>query len=205
MLASARLEFFDIFNGSAEIIVESSQMFRTMLGAYPAFGDHATLIKNLEHRADSLTHRTYEILHKTFITPFDREDIQALISRLDDVIDFIDAAAQRVQLYEIGEPTPELIAMADLCVRAGENVRDAIRGLSDLKNPRETMRSCVEINRIENEADVLLRASVAKLFKEEANVKQLIKLKEIYELLETVTDRCEDVANVVDGIILEYG
>ena len=203
-LLSPNHEFFEIFSNAAELIVQAAKTFRQMLDEYPNYHDKATVIKNLEHQADELTHRSFDMLHKTFITPFDRDDIQVLVSRLDDVIDFIDAAAQRVELYEIGKPRAEIFGLADICVKSAERIKEAISGFTNLKNPRDLLRACVEINRLENEADILLRASVARLFKEESDIKQLIKLKEIYELLETVTDRCEDVANVIDGIVLEY-
>ena len=203
-LLSPKHEFFEIFSGSADLILESARAFREMLDEYPNYGTKALHIKNLEHKADELTHRSFDLLHKTFITPFDHEDIQVLVSRLDDVIDFIDASAQRVHLYDIGKPRPEMFGMADICIRCAEHIKEAVSGLANLKKPRDLMRACVEINRLENEADNLLRSSVAALFREEADIKQLIKLKEIYELLETVTDRCEDVANVIDGIVLEY-
>lgn len=165
---------------------------------------HTQRIKQLEHDADSITHKTMTELHKTFITPIDREDIHVLIKRLDDILDFMDAAAQRVSLYDIGKAPADLLKMAEINITSCELVKTAVAGLSNLKNSAVINKACVEINRLENEADTTLRAAVAKLFREEQDIRQLIKLKEIYELLETVSDRCEDVANVVESIVIEY-
>ncbi|MFM8315674.1 MAG: DUF47 domain-containing protein, partial [Deltaproteobacteria bacterium] len=149
-------------------------------------------------------HTTMDLLHQTFITPLDREDIHELSSTLDDVLDFIDAAAQRILLYEIKHMPNEGRELAEVCVQAAQKVQVAVGYLDNLKNPEEIKKLCVEINRLENEGDHILRAAVAKLFREENDMKTLIKLKEVYEILETVTDLCEDVANIIDGIVLEY-
>jgi predicted phosphate transport protein (TIGR00153 family) len=196
--------FFALFREIAEQIVRAAHEFERMLGDLGKSAVHSSAIKDIEHRGDEITHQTMDLLHKTFITPMDREDIHHLITRLDDILDFIDASAQRVSLYEIHSAPAEMVALAKICVQAAENVKLAVEALSNLKKPDGIAKCCVEINRLENEADVILRASVARLFKEEKDTRLLIKLKEIYELLETVTDRCEDVANIVEGMILEY-
>lgn len=196
--------FFDLFRESADQIVKGAHEFQKMLGDLQHAEAHARTIKDIEHAADHITHRTVELLHKTFITPIDREDIHELITRMDDILDFIDAAAERIHLYNITTTTPEANSLAAICVQSAERIKAAMEGLEDLKNPTELISNCVEINRLENEADSILRAAMAKLFKEEPDTRQLIKLKEIYELLETVTDRCEDVANIIEGIVLEY-
>jgi predicted phosphate transport protein (TIGR00153 family) len=203
-LASRESKFFDLFSESADLIVKAAVEFRTMLEDLSKSESHSKIIKDLEHQADEITHRTIEQLHKTFITPLDREDIHKLITELDDILDFIEAASQRIVLYDIRKVTPETKALADVCVQSANLVQKAVHGLSNLKNVDHLIKSCVEINRLENEADHLLRSGMAKLFREEPDTRQLIKMKEIYELLETVTDRCEDVANVIDGIVLEY-
>jgi predicted phosphate transport protein (TIGR00153 family) len=203
-LATRESKFFDLFSGSADLIVKAAGEFRVMLDDLSQVEKYSKNIKDLEHRADEITHTTIELLHKTFITPLDREDIHQLITELDDILDFIEAASQRIYLYGITHVTPEAIELADVCVTSAEFVQKAIYGLRNLKNPELVIKNCVEINRLENEADQLLRAGMAKLFRDEPDTRQLIKLKEIYELLETVTDRCEDVANVIEGIVLEY-
>ena len=196
--------FFEHFEQSGDLIVQAAVEFREMLGDFNHSETRARNIKRIEHNADEITHATIELLHKVFITPIDREDIFSLISKLDDIVDFIEAASERVFLYGFTRMTPEGIGLAEVCVRAAEHVRGAVKGLNNLKNPEGILKHCVEINRLENEADHLLRAAIAKLFREEPDTRELIKLKEIYELLETVTDRCEDVANIIEGIILEY-
>jgi predicted phosphate transport protein (TIGR00153 family) len=203
-LASRESKFFDLFSESADLIVKAADEFKLMLSDLSQVESSSKKIKDLEHRADEITHRTIELLHKTFITPLDREDIHKLITELDDILDFIEAASQRIFLYGITQVTQEARELADVCVLSVACVQKAIHGLSNLKNTDHIIKNCVEINRLENEADHILRSGMAKLFRDEPDTRQLIKLKEIYELLETVTDRCEDVANVIEGIVLEY-
>ncbi len=196
--------FFVLFRDLADQIVLGAHGFEKLLKDLGNSKEHCSNIKDIEHRGDEITHKTVALLHKTFITPLDRDDIHLLISRLDDILDFIDAAAQRICLYDITVCTAEAAALAKICVQSAENVKLAVEALQDLTDTKGIERCCVEINRLENEADTVLRAGVARLFREEQDTRQLIKLKEIYELLETVTDRCEDVANIIDGIVLEY-
>jgi predicted phosphate transport protein (TIGR00153 family) len=197
--------FFNLFRDISDLLVAAANEFSALLKADGSVRElHTQRIKDLEHKADSITHQTMTELHKTFITPIDREDIHRLIKRLDDIMDFMDAAAQRVALYDIGPAPEDLVRLADINTASCELVKVAVAGLSNLKNTDELTKACVEINRLENEADTTLRIAVAKLFKEEQDVRQLIKLKEIYELLETVSDRCEDVATVIDSIVIEY-
>lgn len=196
--------FFDLFKESGDLMVSAMDEFRRIL-EYPNETESRTrTIKDLEHRADEVTHKTMTLMHSTFITPIDREDIHALIKSMDDIIDFIDASAQRLSLYEVRTIPPDLIRLADVTVESVRMVQQAVRMLPQLKRSVEITKLCVDINRLENEADQVMRAGIARLFKEEADLRLLIKLKEIYELLETVTDRCEDVANVIESIVLEY-
>ena len=197
--------FFELFSEMGDRIVEASQEFVRLLEAKPEDRDgFGQKIKQLEHDADAITHKTMTMLHKTFITPIDREDIHSLIKRLDDVMDFLDAAAQRIVLYRIGETPATMLELANINVQAIELVRKVVTALSDLKNSEGLLAASVEINRLENDADRVLRTVTAELFADEPDVRTLIKLKEIYELLETVSDRCEDVANVIESIVLEY-
>lgn len=196
--------FFELFGEIGEEIVKATQEFAKMVEE-PERADHyCHSIKAIEHRGDEITHATMDLLHKTFITPLDRNDIHALITKLDDILDFIDAASQRVSLYEIRQFTSEAKQLSRVCTQSAELVRTAVSSLNNLKHPDKLSEVCVEINRLENEADQILRSAIAKLFKEEPDVRTLIKLKEIYELLETMTDRCEDAANIIEGIVLEY-
>ena len=137
-------------------------------------------------------------------TPLDREDIHALISSLDDVVDFIDAVSGRVFLYDLKESTPEMRSMAETSRVATEFIAKTVVTLDKIKNPKEVLAACIEINRLENDADRTLRAAMAKLFREETNAIEVIKKKEIYQLLESITDKCEDVANVIESIVIEY-
>lgn len=196
--------FFELFEAIASCIIQASEEFAAMLDDLSHAESRAKAIKDIEHKADELTHQTIELLHKVFITPIDREDIHNLVSKLDDVVDFIDASSQRIALYGVTKIPDEGRNLARVCVQSGERVRSAVKGLSNLKQPESILKDCVEINRLENDADQILRIAIAKLFREESDTRTLIKLKEIYELLETVTDRCEDVANIIEGIVLEY-
>jgi uncharacterized protein Yka (UPF0111/DUF47 family) len=144
------------------------------------------------------------LLHKTFITPLDRDDIHSLIKTMDDILDFIDASAQRLYLYQVRTIPDDMKRMADITVESVELVRKAVQLLTNMKNAQDIVSICIEINQLENQADQVLRTAVARLFQDESDIKLMIKLKENYELLETVTDRCEDVANVIESIVLEY-
>jgi uncharacterized protein len=196
--------FFDLFTELSECLVQGTMEFRELVKNLGEAERRVRSIKDIEHKGDDITHRTMKLLHETFITPMDREDIHTLVSRMDDILDFTDAAAQRILLFDLDEIPKEGQDLAEICVQSATLVKSAVAGLKDLKNPEEVNKICVEINRLENDADHALRSGLARLFKEEPDIRKLIKLKEIYELLETVTDRCEDVANVIDGIVLEY-
>lgn len=161
-------------------------------------------ISDIEHETDTITHRCVEALHKTFITPIDRDAIHRLITRMDDVMDYVEAAAERIELYEMTTMTADVRDLADVLHRSAMQVEVAIRGLRTLKEPQATLKLCIDINRLENEADAILRRSVARLFKDEKNPIVVIKWKEIYENLEMASDRCEDVANIIEGVILEH-
>lgn len=197
-------KFFDLFRDLGEQIVLACKDFERLIEEPDRISHFVKTIKAYEHRGDEITHTTMDLLHQTFITPLDREDIHALISKLDDILDFIDAASQRVELYGIKQFPAEAKQMVRVCSQAAELVKTAVGMLDNLKQPEKLSATCVEINRLENEADQILRTALAKLFSEEPDVRTLIKLKEIYELLETVTDRCEDAANIIEGIVLEY-
>lgn len=196
--------FFVLFDQSADLIVKGAKEFRDMLDDLENLERRTKKIKDIEHEADEVTHATVQLLFKTFITPLDREHIYSLITKMDDILDFIEAASERMFLYDIRKNTPEMIALADICIRCSHDIKIMISGLNQMKKPQEMIKKCIEINSLENEADHVLRSAIARLFKEEPDTRNLIKYKEIYELLETVTDRCEDVANIVESIVLEY-
>jgi predicted phosphate transport protein (TIGR00153 family) len=196
--------FFDLFRQQAAKAVEGCKAFQAMLADLDHAVEHQKKIKDLEHEGDVITHRTIELLHKTFLTPFDREDMHRLMSRLDDILDFVEAAAQRVYLYGITSATSPSRELAATVVSAAELVEKAIHALERIKDPQAVLETCVEINRVENEADSILRTAVASLYRDEQDIRLLIKWKEIYDYLETATDRCEDVANIIEGIVLEH-
>jgi predicted phosphate transport protein (TIGR00153 family) len=196
--------FFDFFERHAAKTVEGVKEFLALASNEIDVVSAAKRIKEIEHETDVITHHCVEALHKTFITPIERDDIYRLITRMDDIMDYVEAASERIALYEITHLTPESKAMGVVLLRATEEIQRAVRGLRDMKHGEAIIRSCIEINRMENEADDILRATVAKLFKEERDPIVVIKWKEIYENLESATDRCEDVANIIEGVVLEH-
>ncbi len=204
LFAARESQFFSLFSESAALSVQAANEFYQMLQDLLHIEKYSKNIKEIEHKADDITHHTIALLHKTFITPLDREDIHKLITEMDNIVDFIEAASQRMFLYKITHVSEDAHRLAKICVSSVEYVQKAVCGLNNLKAPENIIKNCVEINRLENEADHILRSAIGILFQEESDIRELIKLKEIYELLEIVTDRCEDVANVIEGIVLEY-
>lgn len=196
--------FFDLFERHAEKTVEAARLLQTMLGKPGDLADQARRIKELEHEGDVITHRAVEILHRTFVTPIDRGDIHRLISRLDDVLDLVEATSERVWLYGIQASDRDACDLAATLVSAVCEVSRAMVGLRNLKDRDAILQVCMEINRYENEGDTLLRRAVARLFQESKDPMLVIKWKDIYEFLEDAIDRCEDIANVVEGVALEY-
>jgi predicted phosphate transport protein (TIGR00153 family) len=161
-------------------------------------------VKRVEHMGDEITHTVIERLHQTFITPMDRGDIHGLISAMDDVLDLIEASAERLWLYGMKTMEPEALEFVDVLEKTVEEMGSAVRGLRDLKDRPRLLAHCTEVNRLENVGDQLLRRAVARLFAESKDPIHVIKWKEIYEFLENAIDRCEDVANVIEGVALEY-
>src|SRR6266850_6549744 len=185
--------FFDFFERHAALTVQGVKEFLSLVSTGANIGAKAKRIKEIEHETDVITHQCVEALHKTFITPIERDDIHRLITRMDDIMDHVEAAAERIVLYEIREMTTEVRDLADVLLRATEEVEQALRGLRDLKHSASVVQKCIDINRLENEGDAILRTAVARLFREEKDPITIIKWKEIYEHLENATDRCEDV------------
>ncbi|HZS41970.1 MAG TPA: DUF47 family protein [Polyangia bacterium] len=202
-LLPQKTEFFDFFSKHAALSVEGAKLLQALLGDLSHAEEHAKRIKAVEHDADTVAHQTLEMLHKSFITPIERGDIHRMVSRLDDILDYIEAASQRLWLYDIKEATAEAKEMSRVLVRSTDAVKGAVDAMHDLRNPERIRAACVEINRLENECDTLLRLATARLFREERDPVMIIKWKEIYENVEDATDRCEDVANVIEGVVLE--
>ena len=195
--------FFELFNAHAERIVEGSRELAAMIGTFSELEAHAQRIDGAERAADKITHETITLLHKTFITPFDRDQIHQLITTMDDILDLIQDVAESIALYDLRRITPEAKQLAEINQMCCERVRTAVSLLTNIKRPADILKSCEEIDRLESDADRVLRGAMSKLFRDEPDVKQLIKLRTIYELLETISDRCEDVANIIEGIVLE--
>jgi predicted phosphate transport protein (TIGR00153 family) len=196
-------KFFDLFNAHAERIVEGSRELAAMIGTFSELEAHAQRIDAAERAADKITHETISTLHKTFITPFDREQIHQLITTMDDILDLIQDVAESVALYDLRSVTPEARQLAEICQVSCDRVKTTVALLHDLKQSDTILKYCQEIDRLESDADRVMRSALSKLFREETDLKQVMKLRVIYDLLELITDRCEDVANVVEGIVLE--
>src|SRR3954465_2643274 len=196
-------KFFDLFNAHAARIVEGSRELATMIGTFSELDAHAQRIDAAERAADKITHECISLLHKTFITPFDREQIHSLITAMDDILDLIQDVAESIVLYDVQEATAEAKQLASICQQSCERVKAAVALLTNLKEPQAILKCCEEIDRLESDADRVMRSAVSKLFREENDLKQVMKLRVIYDLLESITDRCEDVANVIEGIVIE--
>jgi predicted phosphate transport protein (TIGR00153 family) len=195
--------FFELFNAHAERIVEGGQELAAMLGSFDQLDVHAQRIDAAERAADKITHEAITLLHRTFITPFDRDQIHQLITKMDDILDLIQDVAESVLLYDLRRITPEAKQLGDICLMSCGRVRTAVGLLTNVKRAEAILKSCQEIDQLESDADRVMRSGVSKLFREENDIKQVIKMRMIYDLLETVTDRCEDVANIIEGIVLE--
>jgi predicted phosphate transport protein (TIGR00153 family) len=198
-----KTEFFALFSRHAQLCVDGAQLLAELLDAPAGAKDGYEKIHAVEHEADRVCQETMETLHSTFITPIDRSDIHELSSRLDDIVDHIEATAQRVWLYEIERPTPEVVEMGANLLRATQALRAAVDALPKQLDPGHMRELCAEVKAAEKENDRVLRRATARLFREESDARTLIKWKEIYEDVERAVDRCEDVANVIEGVVLE--
>jgi len=193
-----------LFERHAALTVEGAREMQRLVQGGQNVRTRAARIKEIEHETDVITHACVERLHKTFITPFDRDDIHRLITRMDDVMDYIDSAAIAVMLYELTDMTPPVRELADVLVRSTESVAVAVSGLKNVKQSKAILDACIEVNRLENEGDEILRGALAELFRGAKDPLLVLKWKEVYEALENATDRCEDVANVIEGVVLEH-
>ena len=200
-LIPREVRFFDYFERQSEHIIKAADLLKKLTYDFRDARAKAFAIKEVEHQGDLVTHEIVKKLNTTFITPIDREDIHDLATRLDDVLDYIEAAAERLVVYRIKEPTSACRAMADVIVATAAATDRTIRCLRTMDPGFH--EHAVEVNRLENSADNLLRDSLAALFDEQGDPIEVIKWKEIYETLESVTDRCEDVVNVIEGIVLK--
>jgi predicted phosphate transport protein (TIGR00153 family) len=205
------LAFFEAFSAHAAKSVEAAHWLVELVQGMDV-GDAAlergrelhTKIKAAESVADGITHDTIRRLHETWITPFDRYDIHGLITRMDDVLDMIEAAAERVVLFQVTSAPPEAAALALLLARSCEALAKAAALLDNMKRSPELLQLCVEVNELENEADGLHRRAIAELFSAGNDPMRVMKWRDILDSLESATDRCEDVANILEGVVLEY-
>ncbi len=194
-------KFFDLFADMARNLGEGARLLKQTLDDFKDVDTRVQQLKDIEHRGDEMTHNVLTRLNQTFITPFDREDIYRLASSLDDVLDFVYAAGVRLIMYKITSAPEAASQLADIIIKQCDQLSQAMVKL-DKKND-QLLENCVEINRLENEADQIARAAIALLFDKEKDPISLIKLKELYEVLETATDKAEDAANVLEGVVLK--
>jgi predicted phosphate transport protein (TIGR00153 family) len=196
-------KFFDLFNEHAALIVEGSLELAALMANGDDLERRARNVESIEKRGDKITRTTIELLHKTFITPIDRDDIHQLISEMDNILDLIEDSAQLMFLYDVRVLSPDAKKLADICVECCAKVKNAVALLASMDNADAIMAICQEIDRLESDADHVMRAAIGRLFRDEPDVRELIKLRTVYEHLETVTDHCEDVANIIQGIVIE--
>jgi len=198
-------DFFSDFEAQAAAVVEGAILLKALLDDFTDVPAKCQAIKDVEHRADDITHRAFARLHTQFITPFDRSEIHRILSRIDDVLDLADAAAERLGLYDIDVVLPEARDLAAVLVEQSRKMEEAVKGLRNMKkDPQRILDACKEMNVLENQADTLTRKTMAKLFKRGNDPLTVMKWKEIIDLIEDATDRAEDVANVIEGVVLEH-
>lgn len=199
-------KFFEYFNAHASRAAEASNELTLLLSEYTNVGARAARterINTLEHEADRITHDTAALLHTIFVTPLDRDDIHRLISRMDDVLDLIQDVAESLHLYDVQNVTSHAVELAQLLREGCGDLQAAVGMLNNMKNAPEILKHCREVDTMESRADRVMRNAISTLFREEADIRQVIKLKAVYELLETATDRCQDVADILESVILQ--
>ena len=197
-------KFFELFEGSAQNMVKAAQQLKELINTWENVEGRVSEITELEHAGDTITHWIMEQLNRTFVTPFDREDIALLAHSLDDVTDFIHAAADAMYLYKVARPGQKAKELSDIIVQAATEVERAVPQLRHRAELGRIVERCVEINRLENMADRVFRSAMADLFTDTKDIAEIIKWREIYEHMESATDRCEDVANVLEGVALKH-
>jgi uncharacterized protein len=197
-------KFFDLFEASAKNISAGARVLKEMLDTWQFIDSRVAEITEMEHTGDTITHQIISMLHRTFVTPFDREDIALLAHTMDDIIDFIHAAGDSMFIYKITSPTQRAKELADVIVQGAAEMEKAVVGLRKNSEIKNMLERCVEMNRLENVADRIYRAAIGELFDNTTDIPYIIKWREIYEHMESATDRCEDVANVLEGVALKH-
>jgi predicted phosphate transport protein (TIGR00153 family) len=197
--------FFPLFQKAAANATATSKVLVELVNATNSDRRRELVreIERLEHVGDNITHETFSELSSNFITPFDREDIHSLVASIDDIVDFIHGASKRMELYKVENMTPAIIKLSELILKGTEELEIAISELKDLKNVTKIKEATVRINSIENHADDIFDIAIAKLFEEEKNAVEVIKMKDVLSMLETATDKCEDAANVINTILIK--
>ena len=201
--------FFELFNQHGNYIVEGARAFILLIQNYADLQlreKYAAEVDRAEKQADRITAEVNRLLHKTFITPIDREQIHGLINAMDDILDLLQDATATRSLYDVRAMTEDVLRLGDLSAKCCERVQHAVSLLPKISQPataEAAIKTCEEIDKLESDADRVMRSAMSKLFREEKDVRELIKLKAIYELLESISDRCEDVANLIEGVVLE--
>jgi predicted phosphate transport protein (TIGR00153 family) len=196
--------FFDHMEASATKAVEITKAFRALVDNLSEVEKHVAVIRELEHEADVILHETLAELQRSFITPLDRNEISKISKRLDDIIDLVEGAGQRMLHYELKTAPEPLLQLLDVLERQVGLVQQAVQGLSDLRHAEPLRKILIEIHTLENAADEILRPTIGALFRDEKDPRMIIKWKEVYEHIETATDRCEDVADQIENVLLEY-
>ena len=196
--------FFGLFEESAQNMVKAAQGLQKLIDTWEHVEGCVAEITELEHAGDTITHQIMAQLHRTFVTPYDREDIALLAQRMDDITDFIHAAADAMFLYKVDPPSEKAKELADVIVQGAIEIEKAMPRLRKRSELKDILPYCVEINRLENMADRVFRSAMAEMFDDATDIAQVIKWREIYEHMETATDRCEDVANVLEGVALKH-
>lgn len=197
-------KFYDLFEKSAGNLVVAAGKLVDLFDDYRDVEAKVELIKDLEHEGDTITHEIMQSLHRTFVTPIDREDIAFLANSLDDVMDFIEAAARSVFLYRVTQPTDRVRELASIILKVTYKLNEVMPLLRRRDQFKQILKQCVEINSLENEADDVHHAALAELFDNTRDVRDIIKWREIYEYMESATDRGEDVANVLEAVVLKH-
>lgn len=198
-------KFFPLFDKSADNLVQSSELLKKLMSTNDQYEKETLIVQIKEHETtgDNITHQIYEELNKTFITPFDRDDIHGLTSAIDDVVDLIDSASQKIKLYKPRSYMDEFLTISGLILDASKEIKVAVAELKNIKNPDKCNCACIRINEIENKADIIYHYALSQLFEKETDAIELTKKKEILESLERATDRAEDVSDVIRTILIK--
>lgn len=198
-------KFFELFELQAKHNAEAAAAFKDLAMHWSPESPNLEKLRDIEHEADITTHEIIDKLNRTFITPFDREDIHELATEMDDVVDLVQSISARMKLYHVTHSSEDLVQLADILSQATNNIAKAVTELKNEKSTRRLLDYCIEVNRLENAGDHLLGIAISKLFSGQPDPVEVIKWKEIYETIEAAIDKCEDIANTIEGILVKQG